>query len=133
MPPSPSAAEDQKLTVFYDGSCPLCRAECNVYRQTQGAEALRFVDVSDTTSALPVGLGHSEVMARFHVATPDGQVVSGAKAFVEVWARLGRWRHLARVARIPLVLPLMEWSYGVFLKFRPAIVRLFVWLNGATP
>lgn len=65
-------------------------------------------------------------MARFHVIAPDGQVLSGAAAFIEVWRGLPGWRWLARPADLPGVEPVLEVTYRAFLKVRPAMVRLFV-------
>lgn len=128
--PQPHSPASPKATVYYDGACPLCRAECDLYRRTQGAEALDFVDVSDGASALPLGLSRADALARFHVSTPGGTVVSGAEAFTEVWSHLPRWRWLARAARLTIALHLMELAYRVFLRLRPAIVWVFVRLRG---
>lgn len=59
------------------------------------------------------------LMQRFHAITATGELLSGARAFVYVWALLPGWRHLARVARVPGVLWLMEAAYRIFLIFRP--------------
>jgi predicted DCC family thiol-disulfide oxidoreductase YuxK len=37
--PDPSPPE---LTVYYDGACPLCRAEINHYRRCEGANDVTF-------------------------------------------------------------------------------------------
>jgi len=65
-------------------------------------------------------------MARFHVIAPEGQVLSGAAAFIEVWRALRGWRWLAGLASLPGVEPVLEVAYRAFLKARPAMVRLFV-------
>ncbi len=64
-------------------------------------------------------------MRRFHVRAGDGRLLSGAAAFVEVWARLPRWRWAARAASIPGALTVLEWGYRRFLPIRPLISRLF--------
>ncbi|MPQ95290.1 thiol-disulfide oxidoreductase DCC family protein [Thioclava sp. JE_KL1] len=119
-----------KATVYYDGGCPLCRAEIGLYRETPGAEALAFVDLSEPGATLPDGLSRADALARFHVRAEDGRLVSGAAAFAELWSHLPRWRGLARIARWPLVKTLLELTYRVFLRLRPGIVWLFVRLTG---
>ncbi|GLH82435.1 thiol-disulfide oxidoreductase [Bradyrhizobium sp. SSBR45G] len=117
------APEQAQSTVYYDGSCPLCRAEIGYYRRTDEAGALCFVDVSTADAAPPDGLTQQEAMQRFHVRAGDGRVLSGAAAFVEVWRLLPRWRWAARVASLPGVLAVLELGYRLFLPVRPLISR----------
>ena len=119
-----SSPGSRQSTVYFDGSCALCRAEIAHYRRQEGAGALGFVDVSEPTAAPPRGLSRQQVLQRFHVGLPDGRVVSGAAAFVEVWSRLPRWRWLARASRKPGVLPVLELAYRLFLPVRPFLSRL---------
>jgi len=64
-------------------------------------------------------------MARFHVITSNNELVSGAAAFVHLWQQLPGWRNLARLARLPGILNLMEFGYKKFLIFRPRIQKIF--------
>lgn len=120
MAPEPSTS-----TVYFDGSCPLCRAEIGYYRRTDQDGALCFVDVSEAGAAVPDGLTQQRAMDRFHVRAGDGRVLSGAAAFVEVWSRLPRWRWAARVASLPGGLAILELGYRIFLPVRPLVSRLF--------
>lgn len=110
------------LTVYYDGACPLCRAEIDHYRRCEGADGLAFVDVA--TEPPGEGLSRERALARFHVREPDGELVSGAAAFARLWRRLPRWRWLGRLVEAPLLLPLAEAAYRVSLPLRPRIARL---------
>ena len=110
------------LTVLYDGACPLCRREIGVYQGLQpidATQALKFSDISRTDTPLPPGGVRSDYLARFHVQRADGQVISGAAAFVALWATLPGWRYLAMVARLPGATPLLEVVYRAFLRIRP--------------
>ncbi len=78
------APEPSQSTVYFDGSCPLCRAEIEHYRGRDSSGALRFVDVSQPGADGPEGVGRHAAMTRFHVRAGNGQVLSGAAAFVEV-------------------------------------------------
>ena len=109
------------LTVLYDGVCPLCRREIGVYQGLQpidAAQTLKFSDISRADSPLPPGGVRSDYLARFHVQRSDGQVISGAAAFVALWATLPGWRYLAMVARLPGATPLLEVVYRAFLRIR---------------
>jgi predicted DCC family thiol-disulfide oxidoreductase YuxK len=114
-----------KVTVFYDGSCPLCRREIGLYRTSDGADAVRFCDVSDGATALPAQVSRAQAMARFHVTDRDGRTVSGARAFIALWLALPRWRWLGRIASVPPIPSILEGAYRVFLPLRPRLQRLF--------
>ncbi|NQW93955.1 MAG: demethoxyubiquinone hydroxylase family protein [Polaromonas sp.] len=110
------------LTVLYDGACPLCRREIGVYQGLQpvnASQTLAFADISRADTPLPPGGIRSDYLARFHVQRADGQVLSGAAAFVALWATLPGWRYLALVARLPGATPAMELAYRAFLRIRP--------------
>lgn len=118
-----------ETTIYYDGDCPLCRAEIAHYARKDTARALTLVNVADPASMLPKGTDRAAALGRFHVTAADGRVLSGAAAFVEVWRRLPRWRVLARVARLPGVTLALEGGYRLFLPLRPVFVRAFVVLQ----
>ena len=109
--------------VYFDGSCPLCRAEIALYRKQGKAETLCFVDVSNPTALFGEGLDRDRAMRRFHVRKEDGGLVSGAAAFVEIWKQLPGWRWAARAAAIPGMLAFLETGYWLFLAARPYLPR----------
>lgn len=117
------ASHCSEMTVFFDGSCPLCRAEIGYYKKQNGAERLEFQDVSADESALPDGLARDQAMSRFHIRRADGSVYAGAAAFVEIWRTLPRWRWAAWIASLPGALAVMEFGYVTFLKVRPFISK----------
>lgn len=108
-------------TVYYDGACPLCRLEIGYYRDRDRLHALRFVDVSRSDADTGGDLDRAAAMARFHVRDGNGDLVSGAAAFVAVWRLLPRWRHAARVASVPVIERALECAYRAFLKVRPHV------------
>ena len=118
-------SDHSKTTVYFDGSCPLCRAEIGYYQGKDRAGALCFVDVSKQGAEGPEGTARERAMERFHVRAADGTIVSGAAAFVEVWARLPGWRWAARAAALPGTLTVLEFGYRLFLPIRPLLSRLF--------
>ena len=115
------------LTVLYDGACPLCRREISVYRNLQPLRPdspVCFADVSDAAVSLPTGTTREALLARFHVQGRDGELLSGARAFLALWAALPGWRWLAFVGRLPGATWVMERTYRLFLRWRPMLQRL---------
>jgi len=114
------------LTVFFDGACPLCRREIALYqnlRPIHPGSTVCFANVADDSVALPSGTTRAQLLARFHVQDSDGVLLSGARAFVALWAALPGWRWLARMARVPGALWIMERAYLIFLRWRPMLQR----------
>ena len=74
-------------------------------------------------SALPPGVTREQLLARFHVRGRDGELLSGARAFLALWAALPGWRWLALVGRLPGAAWLMERGYRLFLRLRPLLQR----------
>ncbi len=121
--PTDSIHEPPPLTVLYDGACPLCRREIGVYRGLRPNTPVCFADVSDPALPLPSGTTREQLLARFHVRGSDGQLMSGAQAFLALWAALPGWRWLALAGRIPGAAWVMERLYRFFLRWRPALQR----------
>lgn len=122
---TPTKDSPETLTVLYDGSCPLCRREIAHVRtlsERQQDGALCFIDIS-RPSVPETGCAddRARLLARFHVQHADGSMLSGAAAFVALWERLPGWRWLARFARGPGMLTLLEAAYRVFLWVRPGL------------
>ena len=118
--------ETLQLTVLYDGACPLCRREIGVYRGLRPLHPdspVCFADVSDASLALPPDTTREQLLARFHVRSQDGRLLSGAQAFLALWAALPGWRWLALAGRLPGMAWVMERSYLLFLRWRPMLQR----------
>ena len=120
---SEAGASTPPLTVLYDGACPLCRREIGVYRGLQTSTPVCFADVSDVVQSVPPGTSREQLLARFHVRTADGRLLSGAQAFLALWSALPGWRWLARIGRLPGAAWTMERVYRLFLRVRPALQR----------
>jgi predicted DCC family thiol-disulfide oxidoreductase YuxK len=114
-------ADQPRITIYYDGSCSLCSVEIRHYASCEGADRLRFVDVSKPDVGLGDDLTQQEAIGRFHVRRADGKLVSGARGFAELWGALPKWRWIARMASLPGLIPLLELVYRGFLPLRPTL------------
>lgn len=122
MPPIPATTD---LTVFFDGSCPLCRREIALYQGLPSTQHIHWVDVS-SPAALPSGLSCELAMRRFHVRDANGQLRSGAQAFSLLWRCFAGWRVLGWLTAVPPLSWLAEATYRLFL---PVLPRLQAWLR----
>lgn len=113
-----------KPTVFYNGSCPVCRAEIEHYRRLdRSAEsALAWADVAgpDATAVRP-GIDAEAMRRRLHVVDADGRLLVGVPAFARIWEHLPRFRWLARLVRLPLL------STAAGLLYEPLAAGLYAW------
>ena len=113
-----------QLSVYFDGLCPLCSHEIEIYRRKDIDGQIRFVDIADPRfDAKSEGLDPEHVHKKFHVKTPDGQLVEGVSAFVEIWKHLDIWYPLQALAGSRLSRPLLDIGYNVFAKVRPFLRR----------
>lgn len=113
---APSTPEPQRVTVWFDGGCPLCRREIAWMQRLDWNRRIEFVDlISAGDASCPRDRG--ELLARFH-ARENGRLLDGAAAFAAMWRAIPLFWLLGQLARIPVVLGLLEWAYVRFLRWR---------------
>lgn len=113
----------KKLTVFYDGACPLCDREISFFKRRRGAEYVAWVDLSGggPQEMIAPGLSKRAALARFHVRRADGRLVSGGAAFAALWASLPGFRLDGRVFHAPPLTWVLDRAYVLFLVVRPRL------------
>ena len=117
-------SESDADTVFFDGKCPLCTREISFYRGQRGAEDINWVDVTKASlDNLPSGLTRKDALARFHVLTTGGELVSGGNAFSSLWLSLPAFQWAGKLFKISFLALLLERAYKIFLPCRPLLQR----------
>lgn len=113
------------MTIYHDGSCPLCQREIALVKSLTNDGAIAFRDVStlEAQEHVAADLTAADAMGRFHVRRADGTLVSGAAAFIEMWSVSPRLRFLSVVGRSRTAVAMLDGVYGVFLKARPSLSR----------
>lgn len=109
-----------KVTIWYDGGCPLCTREIALMRWLDWRRAIDYHDVSPPGAVCPIDQG--ELLARFH-ASEDGVMLSGAAAFAAMWRAIPLLKPIGWAARNSVVLWLLERLYIRFLRVRPYLQR----------
>lgn len=112
------------ITVYYDGACPLCRREIALLRRATPPGAALFEDVSAPDARPSCPLPARRLRARFHAKLANGEIVSGARAFTEIWSRARGLGWVARLGRWAPTRAALDALYAGFLRIRPALQRL---------
>ena len=98
----------EKLDVIYNDTCPICSREVDMYKGATDGDVI-YHGLSDADLAR-FGLSKEQSAREFHVMH-NGELVSGLAAFALLWERMPRMRWLARLVRVPVLAPVLEWIY----------------------
>jgi predicted DCC family thiol-disulfide oxidoreductase YuxK len=110
---------DRRVTMLFDGGCPLCAKEVAHYRRVDRENHVRWVDIDQDTRVLQsIGVSKEAAMKHLHVIDKAGKIVTGSYAFAAIWAELPRYRHLAKLVRLPGILPILDKAYNIFAEKR---------------
>lgn len=111
---APDGACGIELTAYYNGACPVCRAEMGHYKKISREEGLplAWCDLSrDAYIAERLGLDREAMKRRLHVVDRQGRLHIGVAAFAAIWRELPRYRWAARLIQLPLIRPLSAFFY----------------------
>ena len=115
-------SDESKTEVYFDGACPLCRREISLYKKLDKEGVISWVDVANCDPSVS-GLTKNELLKRFHIRNKEGVILSGARAFFDLWKELPGWKWLGRLGRYPLIVNMAEIMYIGFLRVRPFMQR----------
>lgn len=91
-----------KITVLYNGSCPVCSREIGMYqRDAKRSDApVEWTDI--TRDVLPAGLDTDAAARRLHVLANE-EMLDGVPAFIAMWSAIPGWRWLAWLVGRPVI------------------------------
>jgi len=126
----------KKLTMYYDGLCPLCQAEILFLSRRNAAGLLSFVDVNSSHySADAVGVSCQQALDSMYAQYDDGELINGVDVFCAAYER-ANLPTLAWLFSQPSLRPMLSWGYRFFAKNRRLISRIFgpvaLWVVRAT-
>jgi predicted DCC family thiol-disulfide oxidoreductase YuxK len=114
----------EKLTLFYDGACPLCQAEILFLSGRNQANLLDFVDIhSEQFDPEKVGVSCEAALAAMYGQFASGKLIQGVSVFPEAYRRANLPRMAWFFSRKPLQ-PFLKLAYLFFAKNRHAISSL---------
>lgn len=114
------------LTLFFDGTCPLCAAEMRQLRALDTAGRLCFADIydEDFVARYP-HIDVSEADRYLHGEFADGSMIYGLDVTCCAWRAVGRKPWLV-ILRWPLICWFADIAYRLFARNRYAISYLLV-------
>ena len=104
-----------KDTLYYDGACPLCRAEVRKLSKFTG-DALVVKNIHDLDKA-ETAPSKALLLSRLHLKTADGEWITGLHANIRAWHHTP-FRCLWRILDWPLISPVSHWFYELWLRQR---------------
>ena len=104
------------MKVYYNESCSVCRAEINLYKK-QNIEEIEWIDITNNIVAEKDTLKDNKTLLRRLHVEEDGQVFSGAQAFLLVWKKIPKYRFLYRFFKLPLIFNIFSLFYEIIAFF----------------
>tara|TARA_Y100001968_G_scaffold10225_1_gene8582 strand:- start:2633 stop:3031 length:399 start_codon:yes stop_codon:yes gene_type:complete len=108
-----------KLTIFFDGECPLCKREVDFLQSKNQNGHLKFIDIncSDFNSYFNHLITYKQAMERIHALKSDGSLIKDIEVFQEAykWIGLG-WIYAP--TKLPVIDKLIEFIYRLWAKYR---------------
>ena len=108
-----------KLTIFFDGECPLCKREVDFLESRNQKGYLRFIDInsSDFYLDLKYGITYKQAMERIHALKSDGSLTKAIRLFQEAYDLIGLGRVYAS-SKLPVIDILIYFIYQLWVKYR---------------
>lgn len=114
----------EKLTLFYDGTCPLCQAEILFLSGRNQKGLLDFIDIhSDFFEPEKTGVSCEAALAAMYGQFANGKLIEGVAVFPEAYRR-ANLPALAWVFSRKTLQPFLRLGYRFFAKNRHAISAL---------
>ena len=111
----------EKLTLFYDGTCPLCQAEIIFLSGRNQQGLLDFVDIhSELFEPEKVGVSCEAALAAMYGQFANGALIEGVAVFPEAYRR-ANLPFLAWIFSRKFLQPFWKVCYRFFAKNRHAI------------
>lgn len=107
-------SESVAADMYFNGDCPVCRAEMTHYAQlcATSQPTFRFVDsMRRPDELLQCGLRREHLERRVYLRDTGGRILSGMPALLYLWSRMPEYRWLSRLLGLPVLEPLSAVLY----------------------
>ena len=113
-----------KLTLLFDGGCPLCLREVKFLRSRDTLKNISFVDIdsSEYEPDIYSGISYKDAMGRIHAINESGEILRDVTVFREAYRLVGLgWIYAP--TRWPVLGQLINQVYKVWAQWRLPLTR----------
>ena len=104
------------MKVYFNNSCKICKAEIDIYKKEK-IDQINWIDITDNNiDKLETKKDYKQLLRRLHVEK-DGQIFSGAKAFLLVWKNIPKYRILYSIFSLPIIFQIFSLIYEIIAFF----------------
>ena len=97
--------------IGYDGECPLCVGIVNRFGRIWSQRGFRWIPLQDRFWSDRLGIPAGKIPDEMKLMTPEGQILSGADAWVFLVGRIHGFQPLTPLLRLPGLRRLTLWAY----------------------
>ena len=108
-----------KLTLLFDGGCPLCQREVSFLRSKDVSSLISFVDINSSSykPELFSDISYREAMGSIHAIKASGEVVKNVDVFREAYRIVGLgWIYAPTT--LPVLAPVFDQVYKLWASWR---------------
>lgn len=115
-----ASSPSERLTVFYDGACPICvRDRCTYEKLAGERDDVCWVDITGAEARLrEAGIDPRKALTELHVQDGEGNIFSEIDAYRLLMARIPLLKPLGWLIGLPLVRPILSKLYRWWVRRR---------------
>jgi len=115
----PMPASQPKLTVYYDGACPICVRDRRHYEKLAGAGTVEWLDVTGRDDELRrQGVDPEAALRELHVRDESGEIHRELDAYILLFSRVIWLKPLGWLIALPGIKGLLSRWYRQWVRRR---------------
>lgn len=100
---------DSSHTVYYDGSCPMCRVLIGKIDDSSKGEKFLMRDI--TKESLPPEFAKTDIEKEIHIIT-DGKIYKNSEAILKILEEYPAWKPFVLIGRLPFIRRILPFGYN---------------------
>ena len=104
--------------VFYDGNCPICNREIELYKKLNKNKSVKWYNIYTDNKALKIiNKSREECLKAFHVIDGD-KIYKETDAFFVLWKDIKYFKILYFILNFQLIKFILNIFYKIFANYR---------------